>query len=208
MLVTLITLLFIVINAIIDVNFMVIMKKTSSKRTSPPPVDVLRCVRSPEGRLIADFYGKLPCTKPLWLGTRPDMLRRAVAHDLASAWFGEPTVADGAFMTQVQEGAERAAFAALPMIHKSGGCVLGLESVMQALEAGALKCVIIATDAGRSDQKKLINNPDHAPFCTAFGTRAQLGAAFGRRAQVFIGIRHGLLAKKLAFFLRCNTGFL
>jgi ribosomal protein L30E len=156
---------------------------------------------------VADFYGKLPCKNPLWLGTRPDMLQRAVAHDLASTWFSAPTVADDTFIAQLKDGSERAVYASLPMIHKSGGCVLGLESVMQALEEDALKCVLIATDAGKSDQKKLINNPEYAPFCTAFGTRAQLGAAFGRRAQVFIGIRHGLLAKKLAFFLRCHMAF-
>ena len=178
--------------------------KKSSRRSSPPPVDALRCVRSPEGRLVADFHGKLPCARPLWLGTRPDVLKRAVAHDLASTWFGLPTIADDQFISQVKTGAERAAFEILPMLHKSGACVLGLEAVLQALDAGGLRLVIIATDAGTSDMRKLSGPLGQGIGCFRFGSKAQLGRAFGRRAQVFVGVMQGELCEKLAFYLHCQ----
>ncbi len=172
-----------------------------------PPVDAARCVRSPDGRLIADFHAKLPCTRPLWLGMRPDVIRRAVTHNLAGAWFGAPTLSGEPFMAQCRASAERAAYDTLPMLHKSGLCVLGLEGVWQAFDAGALRLAVVASDAGASDSRKLLNHADYGRRCYQWGEKTRLGKVFGRRAQVFIGVAHGELAEKLAFFLRCNTGF-
>ena len=173
-----------------------------------PRIDAVRCARSPDGRLIADFHHKLPCARPLWLGMRPEVLRRVVDHDLASAWFGQPTAAGEVFIEQCRASAQKAVYDALPMLHKSGACVLGLESVMQALDADVLRLIIIATNAGTSDQRKLTNPRYSAIPRYHFGTKELLGRRFGRHAQVFIGVMHGDMAEKLGFFLRCNTGFL
>jgi ribosomal protein L30E len=173
----------------------------------PIPADVVRCVRSPQGRLVADFYRVLPCDRPLWLGMRPDVLQRMIGSEIASVWFGEPTIVDERFIEQCKTMSRQAVLTTLAMAHKSGLCVLGLESVLIELGEETLRLVIIATDAGKSDQKKLTGNRFYAPLCVHFGTRAQLGQVLGRKGQVFIGVRHGVMAEKLAGFLRCSTGF-
>jgi ribosomal protein L30E len=183
------------------------MPKHSLRRSSPPSADVMRCVRSPDGQLMADFHGKLPCVRPLWLGTDPDMLERAAHVGLASAWFGAPTEMGARFSKQCVQGSARAAIETLAMLHKSGACVLGLDGVMQALDGEVLRFVIIAVDAGASDQKRLRYHPEAVSRCYHFGTRSELGRIFGRHAQVFLGVMHGELAEKCAFFLRCNTRF-
>jgi ribosomal protein L30E len=95
----------------------------------------------------------------------------------------------------------------LAILNKSVAVVLGLDGVMHALDGEELRFVIIATDAGASDQKRLAYHPQATSRCFHFGTRAQLGQLFGRRSQVFIGVSHGELAEKCAFFLQCNTSF-
>jgi ribosomal protein L30E len=183
------------------------MPPKHTRRTSPPPAPLLRCVRSPDSRLLADFLGKLPCSNPLWLGTQPDVLHRVAHSDLASCWFGAPTASGDAFLKQCASSCERAVLETIAIAHKSGAVVLGLDGVMQALDAEALRVVIIAEDAGASDQKRLRYHPEAASRCFHFGSRSQLGRLFGRHAQVFLGLTHGELAEKCAFFLQCNSRF-
>ncbi len=135
------------------------------------------------------------------------MWRRAVKHDLASSWFGEPTILDTQTLTQLQANLLKAITQTLALSHKSGSVILGLEAVLSALEERETELVILATDAGGSDKKKLLRNPLTARYCHEFSTRTELGGLFKRRAQVYLAVREGALAQKCTHYLRLYTRF-
>lgn len=171
------------------------------------PLELIRCVQTPDNRVLADLHHELPSDKPLYLGAYPDVWQRAIKHDLATEWFGEDVQMDATTVAQLQRSCLQAVWNTLAMAHKSGACVLGLDLVMRALGERDTELVIIAKDAGGSDKKRLLNNPLTARYCHVFGERAELGAVFRRRAQVYLAVREGALAEKLTFFLRLHTRF-
>ncbi len=165
-----------------------------------------RLVPSPAGMLIADLYGKLPAQHNIVIGAYPDVWRRAEQHHLfdtlfQNAEFNEQT--KEIYISQLDTAIKNT----LSMAHKSGQVALGLDAVLNDIEANDAGCVIMSRDAGGSDKKKLLGNPVTAKYCHEFGTKQELGALFHRRAQVYCSVKYGELAEKCSYFLRCSTRF-
>ncbi len=177
-----------------------------SNNHSTQPADLLRCVQAPDGKLLVDWHGKLPSDKPLFLGAYPDVVRRALDHGLPEQWFNAHMVTEH-FERHLRATLQTAIQETLAMLNKSGQCILGLEQVHAALDAGLSPIIVMAGDAGEAALKRLMVHPavEHPPL--RFATKEVLGKPFGRQGQVYVGLLPGKLTEKCAFFLRCNTRF-
>ncbi|TAE33289.1 MAG: hypothetical protein EAY65_05150 [Alphaproteobacteria bacterium] len=184
------------------------MVKHPKHRKHKPRAQLVRCVHILDGRVVLDLSEKLPVPQSLWIGEHPDVWERMHRHDAFSAWFG-CAVDASTLITQGEHAYREAAFRHISLAQKARDLVLGYEDVMRALTLKQLDCVIIATDAGASDASKIRAHTAHASIaCHSFGTRATLGAAVGRHAQVFLGVRSGAFAEKIDYYIQRNTRFM
>jgi ribosomal protein L30E len=183
-----------------------VSKKRHEKKRGFIPVEGERLVPSPSGVLVADILGKLPAEQYFVIGAYPEVWQKAIQHRLQDAFVDNMLLTETTLMqyrTQLRVAINNTISLAL----KSGACALGLEAVLNDIECRDAGCVIISSDAGGSDKKKLLGNPVTAKYCYEFGTKQELGRLVHRRAQVYLSIKHGALSEKCSYFLRCNTRF-
>jgi predicted RNA-binding protein YlxR (DUF448 family) len=156
-------------------------------------------VRSPEGKLLPDLYGKLP-GRGVHLCPDFNCFRQAVENNSFSRSFRAPTrVDDAAALFKVTlESSRDQVRAMLSTAVRSGWLLAGRTAVREALQNHGVALVLLAHDAQPALQREMAagaqagNIPCHTALTVADLSRYHRG-----KPLAVLGIRHRGLARRL-----------
>lgn len=141
------------------------------------PERLLRFALSPEGRVVADFAGKLP-GRGAWVTARRGAVEAAAAKGAFARAFKapaslEPAQTPAEFADAVEAGLSARALAALGLARRAGAVVAGFEKTRIALEEGRVMLLLIARDAAGDGAAKLQRAAQGVDIVRAFDSAGQ-----------------------------------
>ena len=166
---------------------------------------MVRFVRSPDGEVVADVFGKLP-GRGVWVSADEASLREAAKRGAFSKGFKAKTRADAdALVEQTHSGLRRALLRQLTMARKARRLVFGQAGVREAASRGDVALRVEArdgADAGRGKLRTLslatareLERPD--PWVVGCFTAQEIGEALGREPVVHAAIVAGPMVKTI-----------
>jgi predicted RNA-binding protein YlxR (DUF448 family) len=168
-------------------------------RSRKPARATIRLVRSPEGQLLPDLYGKLPGRG---VHLCPDLacFRQAVESNSFSRSFRAPTRVDdaSALFRLALESSRDQVRAMLSTAVRSGWLLAGRTAVREALQTRGVALVLLAQDAQPALLREIAagaqaeNIPCHRALSVADLSRYHRG-----KPLAVLGIRHRGLARRL-----------
>jgi len=178
------------------------------------PADMLRLAFSPDGRVVADIYAKLP-GRGAWIGAS----RAAVETALKSGAFARAAkrkvkVPDN-FADIIESGLSARVLGMLGMAKRAGQLESGFENVRSCARSGEVGVRIEASDGqpdGRSKIRvvvKAIAKELEIPMPTLIGcfTSTELGKVVGRDNMVHACVHKGKMAKAITHEIERLAGF-
>ena len=176
---------------------------------------MVRFVRSPDGDVVADVFGKLP-GRGVWVSADAASLREAAKRGAFSRGFKAKANVDGdALVAQTHTGLRRALLRQLTMARKAGRLVFGQAGVREAASRGDVAVRIEArdgADAGRGKLRTLslatareLERAD-PPVIGAF-TAEEIGEALGREPVVHAAILAGPMVRQIKTAAHRLSGF-
>jgi len=157
-----------------------------------PKTELVRFVLDPSSHVVPDLMGRLP-GRGLWVSASREALEQAIQKNLFSKAAKTKALVDADLLEQVEHLFARRCSELLGLTRAAGGVVTREPMVLQAISNGALKAVLLATDAGNDIRKKL----SRVEALYSCFTRNELGAALGREHLVAVGLRPHPLTDKL-----------
>lgn len=157
-----------------------------------PKDELIRFVLDPEGRVVPDLAARLP-GRGLWVSPARESLQLAASKNLFAKAAKEKATVDPELPERVAELLARRCLELLGLARACSAVVAREPAVLEALSAGQLSAVILASDAGEDIRKKLAR----APSLYSGFTRRQLGEALGREHLVALGLKPHPLTTKL-----------
>jgi len=101
------------------------------------PKEMVRFVRDPENKVIADISGKLP-GRGTWVSSERSLLEKAIkTNGFARGFKSKVTVPDD-LVEQTEAGLKRSSLALISMGKKSGQIVMGFDQTIGLARDGAL----------------------------------------------------------------------
>lgn len=166
---------------------------------------MLRLVRAPDGRVVADIAGTLPGAGVL-IAPRREVLLQAWAA-VAEALGEECILPD-----TLPEMVERALVARIQnwiaLARRGGGAVCGFAKVEEGLRGDGFRLLLEAADAGASDSAKLLTWVEKSgAVASRLLTRAELGKPFGRAEAVHVLLQDAAFGAEILKELRRLAGF-
>ncbi len=157
--------------------------------------DLIRFVVGPDDRLVFDLDERLP-GRGLWLSADAESLKTALARNLFARAARRPVTVDADLPMRLVAQLRYRCLQRLGLARRAGVLEAGFEQVVAAARAGMIDVVVIARDAGADGRGKLVDGGRVAQRIELF-SRSEMGAAIGREALVYAGLRHGAIADKL-----------
>ena len=179
------------------------------------PKEMIRFVRDPENKVIADISGKLP-GRGTWVSSERSLLEKAIKTNGFARGFKSKVTMPDDLVEQTEAGLKRSCLALISMGKKSGQIVMGFDQTIGLARDGALGLRIEARN-GSSDGRSKIRTVSRAvarelelgdPTLIGCFSRTELGDATGRDKLVHAGIKRGKLCKALREEARRLSGFL
>ncbi|MCO4745181.1 MAG: DUF448 domain-containing protein [Proteobacteria bacterium] len=148
--------------------------------------DLIRLVRSPDGRAIVDLRGKLP-GRGAWVHAKASCLSR-VEKRPGALRLGGPVVVEG-LSESVQKLVVAAALDGLSMAQAAGAVIGGAQQLESALQKGMIHSVIVASDAADRTVAKLREAAEErVAFVTLPLSTDELGPRIGRGPRAAVGV--------------------
>ena len=168
------------------------------------PIDeLIRCVVSPQGEVIADLKRKLP-GRGLWVSASHRTVAEAVRRNQFSRGFKREVRAAASLAADTEALLVRGVIEALAMAAKAGQVVSGFSKVEGALQQGQAAALIHASDGAADGIRKLdavvrqnAGNRDESrefPVVTSL-TSEQLDLALGRSNVIHAAVLAGPASK-------------
>ncbi len=157
-----------------------------------PKAELIRFVLDPEGRVTPDLAERLP-GRGLWVSASRDALQNAVAKNLFSKAAKTKAMASAELPDLVEGLLKRRCLELLGLARAAHAVVSREPLVLEALAAGKLEAVLLASDAGADIRKKL----SRAGEIFEGFTRQELGEALGREHLAALGLQAHPLTTKL-----------
>jgi len=168
-------------------------------RSRKPVRATIRLVRSPEGKLLPDLYGKLP-GRGVHLCPDFTCFRRAVENNSFSRSLRAPTRVDDAeaLFKLALESSRDQVRAMLSTAVRSGWLLAGRTAVRDALSKHAAALVVLALDAQPALQREITANAQAGNIpCHRVLTMADLSRFHRGKPLAVLGISHRGLAQRL-----------
>lgn len=168
-------------------------------RSRKPARSTIRLVRSPEGQLLPDLYGKLP-GRGAHLCPDINCFRQAVENNSFSRSFRAPTRIDDAtalFALALKSTRDQVR-AMLSTAVRSGWMLAGRTAVREALSKHSAALVVLALDAQPALQREMAANARAGNIpCRQVLTMADLSRFHRGKPLAVLGISHRGLARRL-----------
>jgi predicted RNA-binding protein YlxR (DUF448 family) len=169
--------------------------------------NLVRFVLSPEGALLPDVAERLP-GRGVWVTATRSAVETAIKKQAFSRGFKQPVKADSSLPAQVESMLLARVVHWLALANKCGEAVLGFTKVEAALKEGRPALVLLASDAGASDQQKIqsLAGKNNIEVCTLL-SREALAKPFGRDDAVHIAMLPGGIVQQMQKEIRRLAGF-
>ena len=148
---------------------------------------LLRLVRAPGGRVVADIHEKLP-GRGAWVhldrtAVETALARGTLARALAASWRQpvEREALDPELPETIGTGLRERVLAHLGLMRRAGALVLGADATQAAIRAGRVTMLVLARDAGETTRARILAHARarDVPLVDLFD-RSELALALGR----------------------------
>jgi hypothetical protein len=174
-------------------------------REAKDEAELIRFVRSPDGRVVPDLARKLP-GRGVWVGLNRELVSRAVAGNLFSRGFKAQTAADADLPDQVASLLRRHTLGYLALARKAGEAVAGFAKVEEMAGSGRACVLIHAVESSPDQNRKLDRFAGEETAIVNLFSGDELGLAFGRPHVVHAALARGRIAENfLAGVRRMKT---
>lgn len=178
-------------------------------RESLPAAQLVRFVRSPDGKVVPDIAGKLP-GRGAWLKARRDYLDTALKTGAFSRAFKAPSACEGSMASLLEQQLAARCIGLIGMAKKSGLAVTGFDQARGFIRKQAPGWILTAADSAEDGRRKvhflakaLYDDVNIAGALTS----AELGMAFGHRHVIHAVLTEGRLAESFTIAYTRLTGF-
>jgi predicted RNA-binding protein YlxR (DUF448 family) len=170
-------------------------RRCIATRTPQDRDSLVRFVIGPDDRLVPDPDARLP-GRGLWLSADAESFKRALSRNLFAKAARRRVVVDPEIAERLDRMLAERCRQWLGLARRAGLLEMGFEQVMRTARAGEIDVLVVAKDAAADGRDKLARvAPDRR--CITLFDRADMGAAVGREALVYAGVRPDRLATKL-----------
>jgi predicted RNA-binding protein YlxR (DUF448 family) len=157
--------------------------------------EMIRFVVGPDDRLVPDPDARLP-GRGLWLSADAESFKRAVSRNLFAKAARRRVVVDPEIAARLDRMLAERCLQWLGLARRAGRLEMGFEQVVRTARAGEVELLVVAKDAAADGREKLARSASTVCRVALFG-REEMGAAVGREALVYAGLRSDRLATKL-----------
>jgi predicted RNA-binding protein YlxR (DUF448 family)/ribosomal protein L30E len=172
-------------------------------RAEGSPAELVRVVVGPDGGVVPDLAGGA-FGRGAWLHPRPDCVRKAVPRGLSHALKVRVATDAQALFGLMSSAAERRAAALLRAAERARKAALGATAVAEAEAAGSASLFVVAADAESAGRLPSVAAAVKSGRAVVFGTKATLGALFGREQLGVLAILDPGLAEAVARAVRLS----
>jgi hypothetical protein len=170
-------------------------RRCVAQRTARDRDDLIRFVIGPDDRLVPDPDARLP-GRGLWLSAEAESFKTALSRNLFAKAARRRVVVDPEIAVRLDHMLAERCLQWLGLARRAGLLEMGFEQVMRTARAGEIDVLVVANDAAQDGREKLARAAPDVRCVTLFG-RTETGAAVGREALVYAGVRPDRLATKL-----------
>lgn len=160
---------------------------------------MLRCVRAPDGRIVADPGNELP-GRGIWISPTRKAVDEAVRRKLFARAARDQVEVETEFADAIEKLLLQRCLGYLGLAKRAGQLVAGFERVQAAMDGSSVRVLLVASDAGPHGRKKLApKGSEEAPVRVELLSRGELSLALGKENVVHAALLSGGLAAR---FLR------
>jgi hypothetical protein len=173
------------------------------------PDALIRFVRSPDGIVVPDGFGKLP-GRGAWISANRETLAAGLSSDVFSRAFKAKSRPMDDLAEEVERQLLQRCIGLLGMAKKSGVAVLGFDQVRDYIRKQEPGLLLEASDGAEDGRNKVhfLAKAIYEDVKVAGAlSSAELGMAFGRQHVVHALLEHGSLADAFSVAYRRLTGF-
>ncbi len=173
------------------------------------PDALIRFVRSPDGIVVPDGFGKLP-GRGAWVTANRETLETGLQSDVFSRAFKAKSHPMDGLASEVERQLLQRCLGLLGMAKKSGVAVLGFDQVRDYIRKQAPGLLLEASDGAEDGRNKVhfLAKAIYEDVNVAGAlSSAELGIAFGRQHVIHALLEHGSLADAFSVAYRRLTGF-
>lgn len=166
-------------------------------------------MRSPDGIAVPDLAGKLP-GRGVWLTADRELAATAEKKKLFSRGFKAQTAVPEGLADLLEKLIADRLVQQIALARKAGQAVTGFEKVKSALQNGAVRALIEASDGsadGRDRLLRLANGVSQPVPVIGALTGHELGLAFGRDFAIHAALEGRGVADRALFEARRLSGF-
>ncbi len=166
---------------------------------------LVRFVVGPDHTVVPDTTGTLP-GRGLWLSAERDVVNTACARNVFAKGFRAKVAVEPDLADHVERLLARRCLDLLGLARRAGAAAAGFEKVRALLGSGAAGVLVTASDAAADGRQRLGRAAAGVPMVTAF-CAAELAAAIGREHVVYLAVRKGRMAQRIAAEAARLAGF-
>lgn len=173
------------------------------------PDALIRFVRSPDGIVVPDVFGKLP-GRGAWVTANRETLESGLRSDVFSKAFKANSRPMDGLASEVERQLLQRCLGLLGMAKKSGVAVLGFDQVRDYIRKQAPGLLLEASDGAEDGRNKVhfLAKAIYEDVNVAGAlSSAELGIAFGRQHVIHALLEYGSLADAFSVAYRRLTGF-
>jgi predicted RNA-binding protein YlxR (DUF448 family) len=169
------------------------------------PVELIRFVADPEGKIVPDLRSVLP-GRGVWVTANAAMVAEARTRKLFARGLKAKVEAEPDLEAKIAHLLRRQALSSLSLANKAGLVVAGHDKVDEMVGQSRARLLIEASDGApngleRMRRKAVAVRPEGLDVISCF-TSAELGLALGRTNVIHAAVAEGGLAEKLALEAR------
>jgi predicted RNA-binding protein YlxR (DUF448 family)/ribosomal protein L30E len=186
-----------------------LLRQCAVTRERLTPDALIRFVRSPDGIVVPDGYGKLP-GRGAWISADQETLKTALQSDAFSKAFKAKSTPMEGLVDEVERQLVQRCTGLLGMAKKSGLAVLGFDQVRDYIRRQEPGLLLEASDGAEDGRNKVhfLAKAIYEDVKVAGAlSSAELGMAFGRQHVIHALLEHGSLADAFSVAYRRLTGF-
>jgi hypothetical protein len=166
---------------------------------------LVRFVVGPDHTVVPDTTETLP-GRGLWLSAERDVVNTACARNAFAKGFRAKVAVEPDLADHVERLLARRCLDLLGLARRAGAAAAGFEKVRALLGSGAAGVLVTASDAAADGRQRLGRAAAGVPMVTAF-CAAELAAAIGREHVVYLAVRKGRMAQRIAAEAARLAGF-
>lgn len=170
-------------------------------RKTGSPGELVRVVIGPDGGVVPDLAGGA-FGRGAWLHPAAPCIERALPRGLAHALRAEVKTSPATFFGLLRAAAARRTKALLLSALRAGKAALGTTAVKEAEQARPLALIVVAADARAAAEAPAVQAAVGSGRAVVFGTKAELGALYGRDELGVVGIADAGLGQAIAAAVR------